>query len=370
MRTVLIGRYAICAIAVLLFSTALAQDCYKKLADVSGLAKPDLSVELESAASGIRDVISIGMRSSFLVLDASLYSLRRQAKDGFAGEVASVVEASEQQTASFVLFVDDAVQPFGRWNSCVIVALQKVGGLTCLTPEAVAGIEYSLSAYLGEFRELAAYEAAKIECLRRLERFLVKVQDCCLHQKSPHKVVSIDTALLSVELCIDNSCRVDPQYSVALVSSSPNMPQISFQLRYSGGGICAPIRADLFILYKRSTNVTLRNRNDSLRITISDVLTDVPYIYDFGDDFQGGRAEIQIRDSDGAILKVHKFYIKGLNPTAREVYEYIDDRGYLDTFWFFKKMVTHESGSHPSSLAAPIKQFNIYRENKENLGET
>ena len=52
------------------------------------------------------------------------------------------------------------------------------------------------------------------------------------------------------------------------------------------------------------------------------------------------------------------FVIKGINPTAKQVYDYISQNSYDDKYWFFKKMITLEQGKPmPVSFGDSLKQF-------------
>jgi len=178
--------------------------------------------------------------------------------------------------------------------------------------------------------------------------------------------------LFSISLCIDNDCNSGSSNTIALISSFPFMPEISFTLEYYGPDEeeifdCTSLEAVLRITYERETAVNSRNRNDLQIFSIPKIGFGYSYTFNTANLFQGGRAELLIIDDSGNELASNFFSIKALNPTANQVYTYIDNSNYETVFWFLKRIVTHENGAHPRTLSSKLFQFNEFNAEAENL---
>jgi hypothetical protein len=204
--------------------------------------------------------------------------------------------------------------------------------------------------------------------MAEMENFIIRILNCCTGEgRQVSQLSDYDPNLLSIELCLDNSCQNDPPNSIALISSSPNMPQITFRVFYYGDTLCSPIQAELRVTFKRNTAVQSRNRMDSIQVFIPDIEMNFDYTFNTEEEIQGGRAEIILWDQYDTKIKSFKFTIKGQNPSARDVYDYIDEMNYSDDFWFLKRISTHENGAHPQSLESRLWQFNEYNSTTEDL---
>lgn len=63
------------------------------------------------------------------------------------------------------------------------------------------------------------------------------------------------------------------------------------------------------------------------------------------DKIRGGDAKISIfQDEKNEIpIKTFKFKIKGINPSIKQINDYINEKGYVEKFWFFKGLTNQES---------------------------
>jgi len=196
-----------------------------------------------------------------------------------------------------------------------------------------------------------------------------KKLNCCVEQKSKSSN-TIDTSFLSLALFIDNSCCPIYAYDrpVALVNDFPAMPQIEYELEYYKQlNSCVDLNAEIVVYFGRKTKVTERNRKDTLRFNYHLLDLNTKYAIDFQDQFQGGRVDFILSDGNNDTLEVFHWTIKGDNPSAGSVYNYIDEKNYADTFWFIKQIATHENGAHPNTLADPLRHFNPHNTSIESL---
>lgn len=90
--------------------------------------------------------------------------------------------------------------------------------------------------------------------------------------------------------------------------------------------------------------------------------------FDFGTLFRGGTAKVEVysgeKGNDGIhnprLLQSQIFYIRGANPTKAAVKAYLQEKQYLNNYWFLLKMFIHESGSESFAVCRqfyePVKK--------------
>ncbi len=219
------------------------------------------------------------------------------------------------------------------------------------------------------FNDPFDYKDREIEVMLQLAQQIIRTTNCCggLGEKS-----GLSPDLMDIKVDVDNSCEDFGECDIALISGFPRMPQISFTLNYDDDVSCvAPFHCYLKIYYQRSP------RNDEVLIDIGEVELDFPYEITYpvttflGTDWdviQGGRAELIVNDINGSLFKSFNFSIKGQNPSAYDVFSYIDERTAYNNLWFMKKMILHESGTHlDGDITRPVKQFNPRNQSAEDL---
>ncbi|WP_346883765.1 hypothetical protein [uncultured Algibacter sp.] len=72
------------------------------------------------------------------------------------------------------------------------------------------------------------------------------------------------------------------------------------------------------------------------------------WIVHFSNEIRGGKATIEYTSGSGLMEKkeLFVFHIRGENPRKADVLNYITQKGYLSEYWFFMKIIRHESGTH------------------------
>jgi len=353
--------------------TTFAQyyEYYKNLKDkIGNNIEPNLQ-NLDNVAEELVMAFPTAFRDSFRVYSTGFYLHTDDFQGGIPQEFQRYIEKAEDTTKYYFVIGREGNTEKLLSKFWIALNLPNTDSLACITEDKLIGLNHeilaSLNNNLGNGNLTFLNE---INGMNKLKEFIIRVQNCCDLEGFNGNASSrslIDTSLLSIDLCIDNSCQNDPPNSIAIISPAPYMPQISFKLNYTGDTICTTIKAELRITFKRNTAVTARNRRDSIQIIIDNVEMGYNYLFNTGNQFQGGRAQIILWDQLNSKIKSFKFTIKGQNPTAMDVYDYIDERNYSDDFWFLKQIATHENGAHPQTLGSKLWQFNEFNATKEDL---
>lgn len=222
------------------------------------------------------------------------------------------------------------------------------------------------------------FELEKLVMLRTIE-YIEKFKICCYSGRSGlRSITNFNPDSLIIKVTVNNGCELFKEQEVALIDQYPIMPEIGFKIEYNSEEVfCTEFIAQLKIYYGRSdSNYVSRSRNDSLIIEIDQVYLDQYYNIEYGDiiingklrpKIQGGRAKIVINDLTGSPIKEFKFSVKGINPKAREVFDYCDSNTEFNDLWYLKKVLCHETGSLPQTLNSYMKHFNHKRMDKEDI---
>ncbi len=170
------------------------------------------------------------------------------------------------------------------------------------------------------------------------------------------------------------------------ISAEPQMPQISIRISQAfhppmTGVKYATLLATVEVIHV--VNDGQKQRNDSFRIPknpnyflrfdykpkttfkmggieMKENVTEAKNEVTWYDSFRGGTAVVKVY-ADKVQVQEFTFYIRGLNPTKREVYDYLTENGYDSKFWFIKKMLIRESGSQGVDV---MQQFNDIKKYK------
>lgn len=352
---------------ILSYGIVKSQSCYVRLDDASGFATDQYQATLEAAACDLVQTLPEAFQNDFKVYDFGFYTQQEFFQNGFE----SVWERVNEDITPYYLIFGKQLSGLSVAPSVwVEIVLPNRGELECITPEKTDGLKYALELILRQSESPYDWPQYELEAIEKATEFIQQVLECCSTYESRYRTSSfIDSSFLSINLCIDNSCQDDPPNSVSIISNTPRMPELAFQLEYYGDTLCTSLNVELRVTYKRTTAVTSRNRQDSIQVFLNDVELGFNYVFDTGELIHGGRAFIIVKDAYDEEIKRFPFTIKALNPTARMVYDYIDEERYANDFWFLKRIATHENGAHPQTLDSKLWQFNEFNALHENLNE-
>lgn len=367
------------SILVLLQSPVLrAQSCYEEIMDVSGF---DTAPYLDGLNTAACDLIATFPDStyadSFKVYSFGFY-VNMEYFDGYSYPQAFVDVKNEVAAQSpYYLLIGRQSDPSGIYTRFwVDVKLPETGSFECLDENKFDGLISELEMTLNsDIENPYTFAQREKDAIGRMKSFVQRLEICCYANRAGRQFSDIDSSLLNINVCIDNSCEYEENGTeeegiVAIIGSLPSMPEIGFSLEYFGDTLCSGLNAKLKVYYERG-------RQDSIVVEIEEIEIGYYYQFDFGDIalisgglvrplIQGGRAELIITDQFEEFLKSFKFSIKGQNPTALDVYS-LCDVSPDNEIWFLKQLLTHESGSFPQGLNSKLKQFNHFDASQEDL---
>ncbi len=167
---------------------------------------------------------------------------------------------------------------------------------------------------------------------------------------------------------------------IVYISAEPQMPQITISISQAFHPPKTGVKYATLLATVEVTHVVndgQKQRNDSFRIPknpnyflrfdyklkttfkmggieIKENVTEAKNVVPWYDSFRGGKAVVRVY-ADKVQVQEFTFHIRGLNPTKKKVYEYLDEKGYANQFWFIKSLLMHESGSKGLKV---MQQFN------------
>lgn len=368
MNSKFLSKFSILIVFSLNISFTLFGQCYENITELSGLDITGFQSELETAACNLINYLPEEYHSHFKVYDMGYY-LHKPHMQGSQAVIDALVSDISSGTPYYLLFAKKSGSSGLYSKIHVVLNLPNGGDMICAKGAKLDGLNNELQRIMDSMDSPYEFANKEIEVMERLGEFIQQVTTCCNPQTRRAKNSTLlDSTLLTINLCIDNSCQNDPSGSVALISSSsfPSMPQIAFKLNYPDT-LCTSIKAELEIKYARTVDVANRSRDDVQKVIIEDVELEYEYVFNLTDIFMGGRAVIKFIDDVGSEIKRIGFTIKGLNPTGKNVFDYMDKKGYTNGFWFMKKMAYAESGSPNIALSQKMEHFNRLHSNRENL---
>ena len=141
---------------------------------------------------------------------------------------------------------------------------------------------------------------------------------------------------------------------VKIVNKSPVSLSASLTIEYDMDNKPAPFNynrkfKDKYPKKFRQAPLLPTNPNyDNIESDMINIPPQGEWVVYFSEEIRGGKAIFQfIFDSalmlyDGSFT----FYIRGKNPRKTDVLNYITQKGYSSEYWFFMKLIRHESGTH------------------------
>lgn len=367
-------------IQVLVFSLFIStigfsQNCYSVLANLNGMDISAYQGELNAKSCELKDSFHQDFRSEFGVFDFGYYQISRTFQGGFDQVWDKVIADANASKRYNVIFGRETTSEGGvDVNQRVKLNLPSTGDMTCMSQEMLESITQEMKIILNEKNK--PYHTKQIRALQVLSEFIIGARNCCAggNRSGSRVVTDIDTSKLKIQLCIDNcSNNYSPQNSVALILNN-KMPDILFKIYYpNSSNMCFDVDAVVTINYKKTTNVTSRNRDDEFITVARSKLGNSVYC-SWGTQTvhdkkwptnQGGRVKIELKDILGNVLKTFHFTIKAQNPKIGEVLLFLDQAPY-DKAWMMKKIGMHESGTAVDA-SAEMLQFNQYNSSLESL---
>lgn len=368
-------------IQVLVFSLFIStigfsQNCYSVLANLNGMDISAYQGELNAKSCELKDSFHQDFRSEFGVFDFGYYQISRTFQGGFDQVWDKIIADANASKRYNVIFGRETTSEGGvDVNQRVKLNLPSTGDMACMSQEMLESITQEMKIILNEKNK--PYHTKQIRALQVLSEFIIGARNCCAggNRSGSRVVTDIDTSKLKIQLCSDNcSNNYSPQNSVALILNN-KMPDILFKIYYpNSSNMCFDVDAVVTINYKKTTNVTSRNRDDEFVTVARSKLGNSVYC-SWGTQTvhdkkwptnQGGRVKIELKDILGNILKTFHFTIKAQNPKIGEVMLYLDEAP-QNAAWFFKKMAMHESGTSSMDASAEMLQFNPYNPSSESL---
>ncbi len=350
-------------------------DCYIRLDDISGVDTDKYQDSLQAAACRLVQAFPDEFRRDFRVYDFGFY-LHNENFDGSYPEVFEQVKS--QIDKPYYLLFGKQTDSTGVYSKIwVEVKLPETGKFSCMEENMLEGLHAQLGYILNSGAHLwFNFAENEKNAMKTLESFVKRNIHCCdpetrRNESMVYREFIQYDSLITLEVKLDNSCNPNKLNDVAYISSDPSMPKVGFTIDVKGdtSGTCyGYFKNVLKIYFARKTKKASLNRKDTVKFVMNDLLLGNYYQFNFDDIIQGGRADMTIYDSFGDKVAEYFFTIKGLNPTAKAVYEYIEDMGFINDYKLFKKFITHEQYKpFPNTLTDKLKQFNPKNIGHDNL---
>ncbi|WP_163628759.1 fibronectin type III domain-containing protein [Paludibacter sp. 221] len=153
------------------------------------------------------------------------------------------------------------------------------------------------------------------------------------------------------ELQLFKNNKIIKKDSIIFISQEPKMPEITVKVVSLNEQITndSKIEVRLDIEYQRdgidakgNTIVNVRqDRWSTYALEWKSLSMNEEWIIDFGEDIRGGSAYLQYKHNEK--IDTIRFYIRGVNPTEAQIKQYMNQRGYISSYWFLVKMTRQES---------------------------
>jgi hypothetical protein len=176
------------------------------------------------------------------------------------------------------------------------------------------------------------------------------------------------------EIQLFNGTHRSGRDSVMLITAEPKMPDIRAKIVSTDKGDYK-IKLEIKFL-KQCSNAPIRTPDQITSFPATgwhEIKAGQEWKIDFGMDVASQRPTIRggiaylITEAPDKSRDTLRFFIKGKNPTVRQVNTFLNGAPY-NTIWFLKKIIFHESGSS-TGLNEEAKQFNSFDRGHENLSE-
>jgi hypothetical protein len=174
------------------------------------------------------------------------------------------------------------------------------------------------------------------------------------YESSEDKVFVID----NTGLLVTGFDRVVAGNRYAFIGPGPSIPNLNIQ--YGGSpGSATSFQIRLEVEDRIDRTATLRDSTtwfpsqsgyQSIPVTGSILLSAM-----LNGDYRGGKAILHYKLDTETTWSDYTFYIRGYNPLKSNVYAYVASLPDSLAPWFYKKMMTHESGSQ---IDTHLRQFN------------
>lgn len=157
----------------------------------------------------------------------------------------------------------------------------------------------------------------------------------------------------------------DDRNQTAYISDTPEMPKISIEIKTTNADYTDDLAVRFSIKYQRICgNGTTKKpyvsyptsgigdeRKATTMFPVNAMSKGAKFkngnvwVVDYDGKFRGGDALVEIISiSNSTVVKEYKFKILGENPDLSDVYTYVEGKGYVDDYWFFKRIIKHEAG--------------------------
>jgi hypothetical protein len=162
-------------------TVGLSQNCYKLIADMSGIDNAPYQTQLENAACELKNSFPEEFRNKFKVYDFGFYSMTEYMQGGFQAVWDKVVLNAASESEYYLVFGKQTDHSGVYTKFWVAINLPDRSNFSCLTPEnrtnIYQGIEYSVSAnYNGIPQD---YANAEMAAMKRLQLIVDEVIHCC-----------------------------------------------------------------------------------------------------------------------------------------------------------------------------------------------
>lgn len=363
-------------IFLLSISTVNGQQCYDVIEDALGFHEDSGIAMVNIAACEFVNSLDIDVRDSFNISYISFYSLSDNFQGGEETVWDDIISSYEENDLYYVAFGEEYDRGVSDTKPRIAMKLPTYGYFGCLDDRSKESLLFELNIILSNYNK--DFYLREIEAIVKIGDFLQQLNICCDAQS--RNSINIDPELIGLSVCFNN-CEnpSEPINAVALISDNI-MPSIKFRIDYPliESAFCLqPLVVDIIIEYQKNTDVSSRDRNDVILFRQTEIKLNQWNEIEWGERdaygvtwevVQGGRVDFKIKQSNESLpIKSFDNYmtIKGVNPSIRDVMEYIDDS--YPTIWFMKKLALVESGTFSTINTSPVMHFEPLNGEDEDL---
>lgn len=159
----------------------ISQNCYKLIADMSGIDNTPYQSDLETAACDLRNSMPEEFRDKFKVYDFGFYSMTEYMQGGFQSVWDKVIAEVQAESEFYLVFGKQSDSKGVYSKFWISLNLPDRSNFSCLTPEnrenILKGLEFSIASnYSGSPSD---YAIAEKTTMNRLKMIIEEIVHCC-----------------------------------------------------------------------------------------------------------------------------------------------------------------------------------------------
>jgi hypothetical protein len=161
-----------------------SQNCYKVIADFSGIDNTSHLAELESAACALRDSMPIELRNKFKVYDFGFYVFSKDLKGGNDPIFKQAVDKAKAESEFYVLFGKESNSDGIYTKFWFDMKLPNTARFTCMDSRYRSDLisKYKLLAntiHNKNNKDYSRYHEVEIAIMDSIAKFIYGLKDCC-----------------------------------------------------------------------------------------------------------------------------------------------------------------------------------------------